>query len=157
VESAAAFVLKETAGETPAGGSGASRGSRRRRGSRSRKRVPENQGERTPELNGAAHDSEPTGSFHSGQEEKPTEEKVSSPSPGSVAEIPQKGESHGADKAAMEKPESINEKKGKKGGDSDRRTPSVFRTRRSRMVHLKTGGRRRFIKKAPAQKIREIN
>lgn len=48
----------------------------------------------------------------------------------------------------------------KKGSDaslSNRDQDSISKTRRTRMIRLKTGGRRKVIRKAPAQKIREIN
>ena len=62
------------------------------------------------------------------------------------------------EKAAPASSDSGSDDKKSRDDDSpDKRKGSVFRSRRTRMVSLKTGGRRRVIQKAPAQKIREIN
>ncbi|MBN1290669.1 MAG: ATP-dependent zinc metalloprotease FtsH [Candidatus Latescibacteria bacterium] len=44
----------------------------------------------------------------------------------------------------------------KKADDSENQKDDVIKARRTRMIRMKTGGRRRVIKKAPAQKIRKI-
>jgi cell division protease FtsH len=150
-------VLAEAPAETPAIGSGAPRSSRRRRGSRSRKRGQETQGERIQDSGDTVISPEPADSVRTAPDVKPAGEKNAAAVPETAPAAPEKGKPADIDKAAMSEPETPAGKKGKKGGDSENRTASVFRTRRSRMVHLKTGGRRRFIKKAPAQKVREIN
>ncbi len=103
-------------------------GSRRRRGSRSRSRKPAGQDQKAE----GTPDSSSVETSRGGQ----AKESVSRDD---------RDNSHAEDSSD----------KGK-GGDGKRKG-SVFRERRTKMVNLKTGGRRRFIKKAPAQKIREIN
>lgn len=114
----------------------ASRSSRRRRGTRSRKRTPEGTPDRTVEQGAAADVAAPAVADGG----KPSGGKES-------------GTSGGERKSDSSEPKDKNDKSDSGSGEGK----SVFRTRRTRMVNLKTGGRRRVIRKAPAQKIREIN
>jgi cell division protease FtsH len=118
---------------------------RRRRGSRSRSRKQDAGGEKSPETKTSA----PEGA--SGEEAGHADSRDSGSSERNAGESKQGnkddrssggGDSSGSDGG-----------KPREGG----RKSSVFRERRTRMVNLKTGGRRRFIRKAPAQRIREIN
>ena len=131
-----------------AGETAPARSSRRRRGSRSRGRKP-GQGEKNADQRDSGSSDETSASkAESGDSKSEGPEKEAGPVPASEDRI---------DKAASSSEEGNNDKKPKGGASSDKKKGSVFRSRRTRMISLKTGGRRRVIQKAPAQKIREIN
>ena len=52
--------------------------------------------------------------------------------------------------------ETKSEEKDSNKSEKDNKNDDLFKSRRSRMIRLKIGGRRKIIKKAPAQKIRKI-
>lgn len=132
-----------------------SRSSRRRRGSRSRGRK-QGQGERTGEQKDAgAGENAPDAVPEASAEPQTRSRRRES---GKASQAEEKAPEDRVEKAASSSSDSGNDdKKPKDGGSPDKRKGSVFRSRRTRMISLKTGGRRRVIQKAPAQKIREIN
>ncbi len=139
-----------TAGEAKGTG-GSSRSSRRRRGSRSRKRKSDSHNDQNSQ--NAIAETPDSDISPSAQEQSRPE---TSPGKGNT------GRGGNQQAAITDKKDSSGNGgngKGDNRSDDDDEGPkaSVFRTRRSRMVNLKTGGRRRFIRKAPAQNIREIN
>ena len=79
---------------------------------------------------------------------------------GSGENVPQnKPQSGGADEKLPEKKNQNTPKapaENKQADNSQDKKEELLKARRTRMIRMKTGGRRRVIKKAPAQKIRKI-
>lgn len=145
---------EEEAGTPAQGDTPSSRSSRRRRGSRTRSRKPLAQGEKSMDSNDAGIESDTAEKTKDAPKKAAPADSEKSIAPGSVEKKP----GDRVEKAASNSSDNNNDDKKPKGGvSSDKKKSSVFRSRRTRMISLKTGGRRRVIQKAPAQKIREIN